>query len=56
MFDVQQRIVVDVIRQDITYEDYIKLWTFDDDPLKYRLIGVEESTRDSVMTLMFIGC
>ena len=56
MFDTQHCIVVDVIKQNITYEDYIKLWTFDDDPLKYRLIGVEESTRDSVMTLMFIGC
>ena len=56
MFDVQQRIVVEVIRQDITYEDYIKLWTFDNDPLKYRLIGVEDSMRDSIMRLVFIGC
>ena len=56
MFDIQQRIVVDVIRQDVTYEDYIKLWTFDDDPLKYRLIGVEDSMRDSIMRLVFIGC
>ena len=56
MFDIQNRIVVDVVRQDITYEDYIKLWTFDDDPLKYRLIGVEDSMRDSIMRLVFIGC
>ena len=56
MFDIQNRIVVDVVRQDITYEDYIKLWTFDNDPLKYRLIGVEDSMRDSIMRLVFIGC
>ena len=56
MFDIQQSITVEVQRRNITAEDYMRKWTFGDDPLKYRLISVEDSVRESLMTLVFIGC
>lgn len=56
MFDIQQSITVEVQRRNITAEDYMRKWTFGDDPLKYRLISVDDSVRESLMTLKFIGC
>ena len=56
MFDNQKAITVEVVRKEMTISDYIRKWTFDDDPLKYRLISVQDSMRDSTMEIMFIGC
>lgn len=56
MFDNQTAITVEVVRRDITAQDYMRKWTFGSDPLKYRLISVQDSQRDSTMELLFIGC